>query len=622
MRLPGEQVPARPRQEDRPLHSPPIADLALLSDCQGAAIVASDGTIAWWCAPRFDSRSIFGRLLDPDAGHWRSPPSAPSEVTRRYRPDTMVLETTSVTSEGTVRVSDALALGAGSRGHEIGMDVPHALVRVVEGVEGSVEVAMELAPRPEYGMVVPEFRRDGDVIVSVGGPDLLVLRCDVPVTLEASRIVLTHRLEAGERIAFSLTHGAPSDGLPSAVDAIPALADTADAWRSWADGHEGYTGYAQDRVARSAMVLQALTYAPTGAIVAAATTSLPEVPGGEDNWDYRFAWLRDASLTMHALSVAACPDEAVRNFGWMARAAVGAREDGDVQIVFGVEGERDLTERELPHLSGWRGSRPVRVGNAAWTQTQLDVYGEVLASAHLLRDQLDDMDDMTRRFLSSVADLAADRWSEPDSGIWEARDEERHYLSSKVMCWVALDRAIDLAALLGADDARRARWARERERVRETVLREGWHEGVGAYTGALGSDHLDASVLLMPLVGFLPAADPRMRTTIEALERELAESGLLRRWTGATDGAFVICSFWLADCLARAGEVDRARAVFDTTCHHANDLGLFSEEIDPDSGELLGNFPQGLSHVGLIGAAWSIDRASGRVADDGAASGR
>jgi GH15 family glucan-1,4-alpha-glucosidase len=356
-------------------------------------------------------------------------------------------------------------------------------------------------------------------------------------------------------------------------------------------------------------VLQALTYQPSGAIVAAPTTSLPEVVGGAANWDYRFAWLRDASMTLQALWIAACPDEVERNFRWMARAAVGAARTGGVQIVFGVEGERDLTEHDLDHLHGYRDSRPVRVGNDAWRQTQLDVFGEVLDGAYLLREQLDGMESSTISFLSDLADIAAERWSKPDSGIWEGREGQRDYLSSKLMCWVALDRACALREHLGPDAARALHWEVERDKIRAAILEKGWSDSVGAYTGAYGSDHLDASVLLMPIVGFVRSDDRRMRATVEVIDRELTEKGLVRRWTDADDGAFLICSFWLADCLAREGRLDRAVEVFEAAVGCANDVGLLSEEVDLRDMQLVGNFPQGLSHVGLILAAASIDAA-------------
>jgi GH15 family glucan-1,4-alpha-glucosidase len=376
-------------------------------------------------------------------------------------------------------------------------------------------------------------------------------------------------------------------------------------WRSWSELHRGYDGFAAEQVRRGALVLQSLTFQPTGAIVAAATTSLPEIVGGGSNWDYRYGWLRDSSITLKALWISACPDEAERYFRWMALASGSGGED-HVQIMFGLQGERDLTERHLEHLRGYQGSRPVRVGNDAWKQRQLDVLGEVLEAAWTLRDQLD-FDDLTAAFLRRLADDAARSWRLPDSGVWEGREGERHYTASKLMCWVALDRACRLATQLKAHDRLRG-WEKARDEIAAAIMEQGWDDKIGAFTGAFGSSNLDAAGLLMPLVGFLPATDPRVRRTVDTLQRELGDDGLLLRWTGAQEGAFVICSYWLAECLALAGEADRARHVFDRVGAHANDLGLLSEQVDPASGQLLSNFPQTFSHAGLINAAWAIEQ--------------
>ncbi|MBW3607383.1 MAG: glycoside hydrolase family 15 protein, partial [Actinobacteria bacterium] len=389
---------------------------------------------------------------------------------------------------------------------------------------------------------------------------------------------------------------------------VQALEATVAGWVSWVNEHTAYEGVDAGAVGRSAIVLQGLTYQPTGAILAAATTSLPARIGGSDNWDYRYAWLRDLSLTTQALWIAACPHEAARFLRFIADAAGRPADDDRVQIMFGVQGERDLSEHELEHLAGFRDSRPVRVGNAAWSQEQLDVLGEVLEGAWVLRDQLGELDDLTAEFLADLADRAARDWRKPDAGIWEGREGDRDYLSSKLLCWVALDRGIRLAPKLR--DAHTDAWAEARDAVRTAICDDGWSDRAGAYTGAFGSDHLDASVLLMPILGFVDAADERMLATIDAVERELARDGLVQRWTGAGDeGAFIACSYWLAHCRALAGQVGRARDLFDDVSAHANDVGLLSEEIDITSRELIGNFPQGLSHIALINAAWAIDQA-------------
>jgi len=592
--------------------SRPIADYALIGDCHSAALVSRDGCVEWWCPARFDARSVFARLLDPGAGHFAISPSDPFEVEREYEHDTMVLRTTFTTADGTLRLTDALALEPGARGHDIGQRSPHVLVRVAEALAGSVEITVELSARPEYGLVVPRLRRAADGVLTVGGPDTLLLATAVDLELKDGTARGHVTLTEGERATFALHHRAGIAQTEFTVlDAAQAVEDTIAGWRSWMDGHQRYEGAYHEAVNRSALVLQALTYQPSGTIVAAPTTSLPEIMGGEANWDYRFSWLRDASLTLSALWIAACPHEAARYFSWMA-AAVGHRRDDPVQIMFGVEGERDLTERELDHLAGYGDSRPVRVGNQAWRQRQLDVMGEILEAAYVMREQLE-LDAPTAAFLCGLADRAAADWEQTDAGIWEGRDGERHYTSSKLMCWVALDRAISLAPDLEAG-ARPEEWAAQRDELRAAILDRAYDEQAGVYAGAFDSDRLDASVLLMPIMGLVPADDERMLATIRAIDRELGVDGLVKRWTHTSDdeGTFVICSFWLADCLARAGDVERAREVYEHVLDHANDVGLLAEEIDPRDGSLLGNFPQAFSHVGLITAAWSIEQAINR----------
>lgn len=591
-----------------------IADYALLSDSQSAALVGRDGSIDWWCTPRFDSPSAFARLLDPAAGHWSIRPLDPHRVEREYLEGTMVVRSTFRAAHGVLVLTDALVLAAGSRGHEIGSDVPHSIARTLEVVEGQVPVEVEFAPRLEYGAVTPELAMTERGLEATGESACLRLTGDLRLGLEDGRAIGELRLAAGDVVGCVLQDvTADPDAAGASDDAGTAIDDTIAGWRSWSEEHDYDGAYAED-VKRSALVLQSLTYQPSGTIVAAPTTSLPEVVGGELNWDYRFAWLRDAALTLRALWVAACPAEAGRYFDWMARVAADSGDDDHVQIMFGVEGEHELHERELEHLSGYRGSRPVRVGNEAWTQTQLDVYGEVLDAAYVLRKRIGDFDEGLASYLCDLADRAARTWRQPDAGIWEGREGQRHYVSSKVLCWVALDRAVELAPELGpAADV--STWQRERDAARAEILERGWNEDVGAYTGAFDSDQLDASVLLIPLYGFLQATDERMRRTIDTIERELSRDGLVLRWSDAEDGAFVICSYWLANCLARAGELDRAREIFEKVTSHASDLRLLSEEIDRADGELIGNFPQAFSHVGLINAAWSIELATNPQAD-------
>ncbi|MDP9455752.1 MAG: glycoside hydrolase family 15 protein [Actinomycetota bacterium] len=590
-----------------------IGDFGLLSDCQSAALVGRDGTVDWYCPERFDSPSVFARLLDEGGGHWSIRPTGPFETERAYLERTMVLRTEFRTPRGRVTLTDALAFGQGERGHEIGMRSPHVLLRRVEGLEGEVELALEFVPRLEYGLTEPlVLPTDGGVVVR-GGPAELRLVSGRPLDVGETAATTRFTVRSGETADFALLYRraiAAGDDARTGLDVGEELENTIEGWRSWSGLHRGYEGPYAEEVRRSALVLQALTYAPTGAVIAAATTSLPEKLGGDLNWDYRFAWLRDLSMTLQALWVAACPDEPGRFFRWVDRATGGRfSEDQHVQIMFGVEGERDLTEHTLDHLAGFRGSFPVRVGNDAWRQKQLDVLGEVVDSAHMLRDLLgEEFDEPLARPICSLADRAAERWREPDAGMWEARDKERHYLTSKVMCWVALDRAVELAPRLGGH-ANTGAWETSREEVREAILKEGWSEEAGAFTGAFGSEELDASVLMMPLVGFLPADDPRMRATVEKIERELMWDGLVHRWAGDGNGGFLICTYWLIECLALAGEVGRATELFERTNAYANDLGLLAEEADGETGELLGNFPQAFSHIGLVNAAWRLSQA-------------
>ena len=586
------------------MSNPSIGDLAFLSDCHTAALVDRDACVQWWCPPRFYSGSVFGRLLGPDAGHWSLQPTAPYESGRCYDEGTLVLRTTFTTDAGRVDVLDALALAPGARGHEIGRSSPQVLLRRIEGVHGEVELETVFAPRMEYGLTVPHTAPVDGGMEARGGPVRLGLRAPFELETEVGGARGRVTVSAGERVelAARFTEARADAAEPPGV----TLDDTAEGWRSWSALHQSYRGEHAEAVRRSALVIQGLTFQPTGSVVAAATTSLPEKLGGELNFDYRFAWLRDLSLTVRALWISTCAEEAERLFGWIADAA-GHLGDQPVQIVYRVEGERVMAEQELDHLPGFRDSAPVRVGNGAWNQTQLDVYGEVVDAAFQLRESLE-LDPPMRGMIIGLADRAAAEWTRPDSGLWEARDKERHYLSSKVLCWVAVDRALKLAAWLGAQD-RVGEWSRACEDIRAAVLERGWSEKRGAYAGAFDSDQLDASVLALPLVGFLDAADERMWATIEIVERELGDTGQVRRWAADPYG-FVICSFWLVECLALGGETGRAEKWFARASGTANDLGLMAEEFDPERGELLGNFPQAFSHVGLINAAQRLTQSA------------
>ncbi|TML92819.1 MAG: glycoside hydrolase family 15 protein, partial [Actinobacteria bacterium] len=472
-----------------------------------------------------------------------------------------------------------------------------------------------------YGLVKPLFRMEDLGGRTFGGPNRIAVRVGVRMELDDdATMAATFRVAAGEQVGFSLRWAAPDDPAPVACppDEVAArLQDTVDAWRSWEGEHDVYEGPRRELVKLSARVLKGLTYRPTGAIVAAPTAGLPETEGGERNWDYRYAWVRDASLTVEALYIGTCSDEAGEFVSFMTSSA-GGRVDEHLQIMYGIDGRHDLAERELDHLRGWRDSRPVRVGNGAWNQTQLDVYGELLDAIYLYREALGDLHPEIQRFVADLADVAGRRWNERDAGMWEMRGEHQHHLSSKMFCWVALDRAVQLAPKLGGY-AKPDEWAAERDRLREAILERGWSEKRQAFAQAFDSDELDAAALLMPIVGFLPATDPRMRSTIEAIARDLTEDGLVLRYRNeegvnadglvGEEGTFVLCSFWLVSCLAQAGEIDRAAALFDQLVGYASDLGLLAEEVDTHNGELLGNYPQAFSHIGLIVAASHLDKA-------------
>jgi GH15 family glucan-1,4-alpha-glucosidase len=612
-----------PASSGAPAASQPVANYGLLADCNSAALVDRDGSIDWLCVPRYDSDAVFARLLDPDAGHWSIRPSRPYRAERRYLPGTLVVETTFTTDTGQVRLSDAMAFAEGQRGHDLGFDAPHELVRSVEGVSGQVELELELAPRPQYGLIKPLVRLE-DRGARTFGAGRLTVRSAVPLEVEDATMRAAFTVAEGDRLGFSV-RWAPAEARyappPTPPEAVALrIADTAEAWRSWEAEHDIYEGPHRELVRLSARVLKGLTYRPTGAIVAAPTTSLPETVGGERNWDYRFSWIRDSSLTIEALYIGSCPDEAEEFVSFMTSSAGGRAGEGSLQIMYGIGGEHDLSERELPHLRGWRDSRPVRVGNGAWDQVQLDVYGELLNSLWLYREQLGELHMEIQAFVADLADTAARRWMETDSGMWEMRGEPRHHLSSKVLCWTALDRAVKLAPQLGRH-AKTEEWEAARDQIRAAVLERGWSERKQAFAQSFDSDELDAAQLLMPILGFLPADDERMRSTIEAIASELTEDGLVLRYRneeglnadGLTgeEGTFTICSFWLVSCLAKAGELERAEALFDRLAGYANDLGLLAEEIDTANCEQLGNFPQAFSHIGLITAAWEIDKARG-----------
>src|SRR3954471_5743068 len=509
----------------------PIGEYGLLTDCNSAALVNRDGSIDWLCLPRYDSDAIFARILDPDGGHWSIRPTGEYAVERRYVPGSLVIETTFTTATGVVRMRDAMAFAPGQRGHDLGYDAPHEVVRSVEGVSGSVELEMELVPRPEYGLVRPLIRVVGGGAKTFGGPNRIEVSSSAPLDLRDAGVHAAFAVGAGERFGFAMVWAAPEHRDPPRPTAPDAVAERVDdvvaAWRSWEAEHDVYCGPHRELVRHSARVLKGLTYRPTGAVVAAPTTSLPETVGGERNWDYRFSWIRDSSLTLEALYIGACTDEAEEFVSFMTSAAGGG---ASLQIMYGIGGEHDLSERVLGHLRGWRDSALVRVGNGAWDQVQLDVYGELLNALYVYRERLGELHPEIQAFVADLADPAARRWGETDSGMWEMRGEPRHHLSSKVLCWTALDRAVKLAPALGTHAGKAEAWAAERDRIRDSVLDRGWSEAKGAFAQSFDADELDAAQLLMPILGFLPASDERMRATIDRIADELTEDGLVLRY--------------------------------------------------------------------------------------------
>jgi GH15 family glucan-1,4-alpha-glucosidase len=597
--------------------TPTIGDYALLGNCQGSALVSRAGSIDWTCLPSFDSPALFARILGEPGGFWSIRPCDPATATRAYVEDTMVLETTFRTESGTARLTDFMPLHQDDRYNDIGLHSPAGLCRVVECSDGSIDLDVEIVIRPEFGLTTPLVRpTTPGTWRTRGGPIAVALSTDAPIELRDAVLYSRLSLRFGERVAFAFHTDDPWGPEPPAhaPDEILDARDwTIAGWQSWAEKLVGYEGPHRSLLRRSAVVLRALNYAPTGAIVAAPTTSLPEEIGGVRNWDYRYTWVRDASFTIGALAASGCAFEAEKYFDFFANATAGSLATGHgLQIMYGIRGERFIPEHELTTMAGHRGSTPVRIGNGAWDQTQLDVYGELLDAALRMSELEIDIDSEYCEFLGNVADRAELRWKDVDDGIWEVRGGAGHFLYSKLMNWVALDRASRLAPQLRADTDRAARWAAGRDEIRDAILTEGWSDVAGAYTQAFGRDALDASTLMMAIVGFLPADDPRMLATIEAIADRLTDDrGFVYRYLTEDglpggEGTFGICTFWLAECLAMAGETERAAELFDLMAGCANDVGLLAEEVDPATGELLGNFPQAFTHIGLIHAALAL----------------
>jgi len=586
------------------VNGPRIEDYALIGDLQTAALVERGGSIDWLCFPRFDSGACFAALLGSARnGRWLIAPEGGGTTRRRYLKDTFVLETTWESDEGSVRVLDFMP----PRGKA--PDV----VRIVEGVRGSVRMRSELVIRFDYGQIVPWVRRADGARLAIAGPDGLSFRTPAPTHGENMRTISELVVEEGERVPFVLTWFPSHEASPAEIDAEVALADTESFWRDWNDTCTlDLPADMRDVVRRSLMVLKALTYAPTGGIVAAPTTSLPEWIGGVRNWDYRYCWIRDATLTLLALLNAGYVDEAAQWRHWLLRAVAG--DPADIQIMYGVAGERRLTELELPWLSGYEGSAPVRVGNAASDQLQIDVFGELMdalyqARTHGLAKERPawSLQKVLLAYLEAI-------WGAPDNGIWEIRGEPRHFVHSKVMAWVAFDRAVRSVETQELDGPVE-HWRTIRDEIHDEVCEHGFDEALGSFTQSYGSTELDASLLLIPLVGFLPASDVRVRGTVEAVERELVEHGLVLRYrTHAAgvdglppgEGVFLPCSFWLVDCLELLERHDDAHALFERLISLTNDLGLISEEYDPVAKRMLGNFPQAFTHMALVNSALNV----------------
>jgi GH15 family glucan-1,4-alpha-glucosidase len=585
-----------------------IEDYAIVGDMQSVALIGTDGSVDWLCLPRFDSESSFAALLGTqDHGRWRIAPTVPggSGPARRYAGDTLILETQWETPDGVVRVTDFMPPRD---------DEPPVLVRLVTGVSGTVDMSLELKVRFGYGSIVPWTLRTGDGITATAGPDSLWLRTPVPLTGRDLAHTATFRVAAGDSVPFVLTYLPSHHGEPAPLDPFGALERTRKFWDDWVS-RCSYDGPYRDAVIRSLITLKALTYQPTGGIVAAATTSLPEDIGGVRNWDYRYCWLRDATISLEALLRTGYTDEARAWRLWLGRAIAGSPEH--IQIMYGVAGERRLAEWEADWLPGYEGPAPVRIGNAAAGQLQLDVYGEVIDALQLsCKSGLHD-DQHTWSLQRSLLGFLEEHWQEPDEGLWEVRGPRRHFVHSKVMVWVAFDRAAGYAEQVGKTDLA-ARWRGTRDKIKAEVCEKGYNAERGAFTQYYGATELDASVLLISDVGFLEPDDQRVVSTMRVLQRDLMQDGLLRRYElpaggtsavdglGGSEGAFVACSFWLANALELSGRHEESIQLFERLLALRNDVGLLSEEYDPRYGRLVGNMPQAFSHVPLVQTALNL----------------
>ncbi len=578
----------------------PIEDYALIGDCHTAALVGRDGSIDWLCLPRFDADACFAALLGgPEQGRWLIAPAAAdlTRTRRSYRDGTLILETVFETDDGAARLIDCMPLSSER------WDV----VRIVEGLRGSVAMRMELIIRFGYGAIVPWVRQPDGTLLATAGPDTLELHTRIATRGEQLHTVADFDLHAGERVPFVLNYRPSHELAQPAIDPEAMLQRTEEAWRAWS-ARGSYRGRWHAEVQRSLVTLKALTYAPTGGIVAAPTTSLPEQLGGQRNWDYRFCWLRDAGFTLNALLLSGYRDEAAAWRDWLLRAVAGSPQD--LQILYSVTGKRRLPEQELDWLPGYADSKPVRIGNAASGQRQLDVYGEVMDTLHRAREAGMAPEPHAWAIQRALLKFLTAHWQEPDEGIWEIRGPRQQFTHSKVMAWVAFDRAVRDAerfALDGPIDD----WRQTRDAIHAQVCESGFDAGLNSFVQSYGSTELDASLLMIPMVGFLPAKDPRVQGTIAAVQQQLGAGGLIMRYGTQSgidnlppgEGAFLPCTLWLASCLALSGRHDEAKALFEHVLTLRNDVGLLSEEIDPRNGRMLGNFPQALSHTALVNTA-------------------
>ncbi len=606
---------------------PPIADYGFLSDCETTALVAPDGNVEWLCLPRMDSPSVFGAMLDRNAGHFRLAPTGVSVPSgRRYLPGTMVLETSWGTRGGWVIVRDVLLIGPWhhtadrSRTHRrtpTDYDADHVLLRTVRCVNGEVQIGLACEPAFDYGALRARWEYDDEgyqqAIAHAEGSDLqLRITTDLNLGIEGPRVTARHLIKEGEAVFCALSwsdHPAPA----SHSEAYERLVWTAHHWQHWLDRGEFPDHPWRPDLQRSALTLKGLTYAPTGAIAAAATTSLPETPGGERNWDYRYSWIRDSTFALWGLYTLGFDWEANDFFYFVAD--VAEAEQGTLQIMYGVDGRADLPERTLEHLTGYESASPVRVGNAAHSQAQHDVWGAVLDSVYLHTKSRDHLPERVWPILVEQVEAAMANWRDPDRGMWEVRGEPQHFTSSKLMCWVALDRGARLAEMREEHESV-ARWRAVADEIHADICEHAL-DARGVFTQHYGTEALDASVLLMPLVRFLPVGDERIRATVLAIADELTEDGLVLRYrTEQTDdglhgeeGTFTICSFWLVSALSEIGEIERARALCEKLLAYASDLGLYAEEIDTRTGRHLGNFPQAFTHLALINAVMHVIRA-------------